>query len=376
MIYLDNAATTSPKPKSVLDAVNYAMMNFSVNPGRGGYERSIDCSQMIYDTRSKVSDFFKAKNAENVIFTPNCTTSLNIAMKGLLKKDEHFIISSLEHNAVYRTAISLKENGSDFDIAKVCIDDDETIGNFEELIKPNTKAIVCTHASNVTGQILPIEKLCRLCKHYGIKIIVDAAQTSGLIDINVDKWGIDYLCIAPHKGLYAPMGTGILITDATPKPLITGGTGSESINEHQPSFTPDRYESGTLNVAGICGIFAGIDFVNHNKQRIIDNENGVSEYLHAKLEKTKGITVYSSFDEKHVPLVSFNIDWLESEVTALKLAKYNVGVRAGLHCAPLAHETIGTIKSGCVRVAPSVFTTMNEVKYFINIINQIISDNK
>ena len=370
MIYFDNSATTSPKPIAVKNAVMRALNQNSVNPGRGGYKASLDTSQMIYDVREKVSDYFNAGGADNVIFTKNCTESINIAMQGIIGKGERFIISSLEHNAVYRTAAELKRLGADYDIAEIADDDEKTLQNFERLIFPETRAIICLHASNVTGRILPIEQIGKLCKQRSLIFIVDAAQTAGVLPIDIKRMNIDYLCIAPHKGLYAPMGTGILISDERPKPLIFGGTGSNSISDAQPDFTPDKYESGTLNVPGICGIGAGIDFVKSN-YGILNNERKIAEYMDKALRKIKGVTVYSTVDDRHVPIVTFNINGIPSEQTANLLAKHNIAVRAGLHCAPLAHKSIGTLQSGAVRAAPGAFTTMNDAKIIISAIKNI-----
>ncbi len=370
MIYFDNAATSSPKPMSVINAARNAMLNYSVNPGRGGYERSIKCSEMIYGVREKSAELFNAKSAENIIFTQNCTTALNIVMQGLINSGDHFIISSLEHNAVYRTAVALKERGAWFDIANVYDNDEQTTAEFERLIKPNTKAIVCTHASNITGQILPILKIGEICDRYDLIFIDDAAQTAGIIDIDIQKMNIDYLCIAPHKGLYAPLGTGILISDGKPEPLIFGGTGSNSISEFQPEFTPDKYESGTLNVPGIAGIGAGIDFIKRNKSAI-KREKRLSERMHNELSKIDGVSIYSKADENHVPICLFNINGLMSEETAQKLADRGIAVRAGLHCAPLAHEYIGTKDGGAVRAAFSVFNNESQVDMFVKSVRQI-----
>ena len=370
MIYFDNAATTSPIPNLVVNTVKQALNKYSVNPGRAGYNSSVKCSEMIYSVRNKVSDYFNAKSSENVIFTQNCTTSINIVMQGLIKSGMHFIISSLEHNAIYRTAEALKLKGAMFDIAKVTDDNEETILNFRNLIRPSTVAIAVTHASNVTGRILPIKELGKLCKKYGIMLIVDAAQSAGILPIDMVDMNIDYLCVAAHKGLYAITGTGILIGDNKPEPLIYGGTGSMSSSANLPDFTPDKYECGTMNVAGIASIGAGIDFVKANKA-YLKNEYKISEYLHNNLSKMNGIEIYSAFDDNHVPICSININDLPSETVAARLALKNIAVRAGLHCSPLAHKSINTLSRGCVRIAPSVFNTMNEAKILLKEISNI-----
>lgn len=375
MIYFDNSATTSPKPQSVKNAVLTALSRYSVNPGRGGYKMSLDTSQMIYDVRQKLSDCFNANGAENVIFTKNCTESINIAMQGVISAGDRFIISSLEHNAVYRSAAELECRGAKYDIADVSDDDGQTLHNFERLIFPETKAIICLHASNVTGKILPIEKIGELCKERSLIFIVDAAQTAGVLPIDVQRCNIDCLCIAPHKGMYAPMGTGVLISGALPRPLIFGGTGSNSISQTLPDFTPDKYESGTLNVPGICGIGAGVNFLKSHAG-IADRERYIAKYIDSELRKISGVTVYSAADESHVPIVTFNVGDIPSEQTANLLAKKNIAVRAGLHCAPLAHKSIGTLHSGAVRAAPGAFTTAADAKLLIAAVKNIANINR
>lgn len=370
MIYFDNSATTSPKPQNVINTVARAMNIYSVNPGRGGYKRSIDTSEMIFRVREKVADMFNAKSPENVIFTKNCTESINIAMQGIITAGDRFIISELEHNAVWRTAEMLKSRGADYDIAEVFEDDSDTLRSFESKIQSNTKAIICTHASNVSGEILPIYEIGKLCRKYNLRFIVDAAQTAGVLPIDMQKMNINSLCIASHKGLYAALGTGILISDAKPNPLIYGGTGSGSISHEQPNFTPDKYESGTLNVTGIASIGAGIDFVK-SKPHLYEHEKRFSQILHNELSKIEGVEIYTACDDRHTPMITFNVNGKNSEEVASKLARRDIAVRAGLHCAPLAHKKLGTLNRGAVRATPSVFTTERQVRYFVSAVRQI-----
>lgn len=370
MIYFDNSATTSPKPESVRRAVARALAGYSVNPGRGGYRRSVDCAEHIYRVRQAIADYFGAAGAENVVFTKNCTESVNIAMKGTIKKGDHFIISSLEHNAVYRTAVALRTAGATFDIAEVTDDDEQTLEQFARLIRPQTKAICCTHASNVCGRILPIKMIGELCFSHGIRFIVDAAQSAGVVPIHCGDMHIDCLCIAPHKGLYAPMGTGVLITDASPAPLIHGGTGSESVLPEQPDYTPDKYESGTVNVPGIFGIGAGLDFVKAHPHMQRD-ERTLSEYIHKALGKVGDVALYTQADDWHVPMITFNIGDVPSEEAAARLAQCGIAVRAGLHCAPLAHNHIGTGEWGAVRATPCAFTKKADADRLIECVRKI-----
>ncbi len=367
MIYFDNAATTNKKPQSVYCAVNKAMNLFSSNPGRSGHNLSLSTSEQIFKIREKVASFFGAKSYENVVFTPNCTTSINIAMKGLLNKGDHFLISDLEHNSVARTAFELSKNDVNLNIFEVDINnDDNTINNIKKLIKSNTKGIICTHGSNVFGVKLPVKRIGMLCKQYKLFFIVDAAQTAGIEEINMSRDCIDCLCIAPHKGLYAPMGTGILITNNKPNVLIHGGTGSVSASFNQPDFLPDKYESGTINVPGIFGISAGIDFVKNHRNEIIAKEKTIIEFIYEKLSKNENVILYN---KPEIPVLSFNIEGEKSDAVSAYLNKNNVYVRSGLHCSPLAHHKFNTEETGTIRVSPSYFNEFYEAKRFVELIN-------
>ncbi len=360
MIYFDNAATTNVKPKCVCESVCRALRDYSANPGRSGHILSIKTSKMIYDTRVKVSSFFNAKSEENVIFTSGCTMSINMCLRGMLNKGDHIIISDMEHNAVYRTAMDLIKYGVEVSVFETDIDDDVTIKNIESKIRNNTKAIVCMHGSNVFGTINPIKRIGQMCKNKDIKFIVDAAQTAGIELIDIQEMCIDCLCAPAHKGLYGIMGVGVLICDETAKPLITGGTGSSSLSENQPDFLPDKYESGTLNVPGICALSSGIDFVKRNKNKIKFIENDIVDYLYKKFKQNKNIILYN---KPSLPVLSFNIKGQGSEAIANYLNSKGVCVRAGLHCSPLAHKKFGTTDTGTVRVSASVFNDINEAKY-------------
>jgi selenocysteine lyase/cysteine desulfurase len=264
MIYFDNGATTYPKPSNVTLAVNNATRYFGANPGRGGHKLAIKASEIVYDARKAVGNFFGVSDAEKVIFTLNCTTALNTVIKGLLKKGDHVIISSYEHNAVVRPLEKLKEKGISYSVAQVFeCDNKKTIDSFRNCINENTRLCICTCASNVFGIKLPFESICALCHQYGILTCVDSAQGAGLIPIDLSESSIDYLCVAGHKGLYGPMGTGALIINCNtiPDSLIEGGTGSNSANYNQPMILPDKFESGTCNFSGIAGLREGIRFV-------------------------------------------------------------------------------------------------------------------
>lgn len=376
MRYLDNAATTFPKPQSVVMAVDNCLKKFSANPGRGGHSLSIKSAEAVYKVRKSIAELFGCSNIENVIFTQNCTTSINTVLKGILKEGDHVICSGYEHNAVTRPLNKLIESGVTYDIASVFIGDDmATLNAFEALIKENTKLIICTHASNVCGAVMPIEKIGALAKAYGILFAVDAAQTAGVLSIDVKKNNIDYLCVAPHKGLYAPMGTGILIANSEiNNTIIEGGTGSMSISQSQPEILPDRFESGTVNLSGIVGIGAGIDFIKSKGiANIYQSELNLISYLYEELRKIKGIELYTEHPRVigSAPVLSFNMKGKHSEEVAEKLNNYGIATRAGLHCAPLAHKTLNTLDVGTVRVCPSVYTSKNDIEYLINCVKKV-----
>lgn len=378
MIYLDNAATTYPKPITVQNAVSYALKNYGANPGRAGHSMSIAAAEEIYRCRMAAADFFKASGPECVAFTLNCTHAMNYVLKGLLKPGDHVVTSCVEHNAVMRPLQALTANGVTFTPALVYPgDNDATVNSFRRALQENTVLIVCTHASNVWGIRLPIERIAALGHEYGVPIAIDCAQTAGVIPIDIAYAGFDYLCIAGHKGLYAPMGTGMLITPngSDLKTIIEGGTGTNSISMEQPLTMPDRMESGTQNMPGIAGMRAGIEFV---KTRGIDtiykHEMTLAQYVYRRLSKIKGVKLYTPepVAPYFVPVISFNVGDIQSEVIAQKLSKHGIAVRAGLHCAPSAHECMGTLEQGAVRVCPSVFNNMSEMNSFITTLTKII----
>lgn len=376
MIYLDNAATSGKKPQSVITAVTKALAELSANPGRGGHTPSLKAAEKIYSAREKVANFFGAKGPERVIFTPSCTYALNFVIKGVMRRGEHIIISSMEHNAVARPTETIRRMGAEVDIAEIIFGDkDATVRSFERLIKKNTRAIVMMHASNVTGEIFPIEKIGKLCKDKGILFIVDAAQTAGVVSIDMQKMNIDFLCIAPHKGLFAPMGTGILIANKDiPYTLIEGGTGIKSALSVQPDDYPERLESGTLNLPGIVGVSVGIDFVNSKGvEKIHLAELNLIKALRKGLTKISGIELYTPHptEESFVPVLSFNIRNADSSLVAKRLNDMGIAVRAGLHCAPYAHKRLGTISSGTVRVSPSIFNNMGDIENLLRAVKTI-----
>lgn len=378
MIYLDNAATTYPKPASVQNTVQIALKKYGANPGRAGHAMSLAAAEEIYRCRTAAADFFKAPGPECVAFTLNCTHAMNYVLKGLLKPGDHVVTSSLEHNAVMRPLQKLSENGVMFTVAKVFPgDNDATLNAFRNAIRENTKLIVCTHASNVWGIRLPVERIAALGHLYNIPIVVDCAQSAGVLPIDMAESGFDYLCVAGHKGLYGPMGTGMLVTPngSNLETIIEGGTGTSSSSMEQPQTMPDRMESGTQNMPGIAGLLAGIEFVkSRGIPNIYRHEMSLIKYLYKKLSENKNIKLYTDEPDwpYFVPVLSFNVNDLPSETVSQKLNAAGIAVRAGLHCSPVAHESMGTLKQGTVRVSPSAFTTMNEMNALVAAVHKII----
>lgn len=378
MIYFDNAATTYPKPIAVVRAAYNAIISYGGNPGRAGHAMSMRVSEAVFSVRRKAAEMFNT-SSEQVIFTSNCTSALNTAIKGLVKDGDHVICSCLEHNSVYRPLYKLKkEERISFDIANVGQTKEDAIKSFSMLIKPNTKIIVCTAASNVTGRILPIAEIGELCREKGIIFIVDAAQSGGVLSIDMQAQNINALCLPGHKGLYGLTGTGLLLLNGiSPEQINTvfeGGTGSLSTQSDPPDFFPDRLEAGTINTVGILALGAGIDFVKaKTTEEIYKHEFLLCKAVYEQLSKIDGIQLYSDGFEKgtYLPIVSFNIRGMNSEDTASRLSEAGFALRGGLHCSPLAHDFYGTLDMGMVRFSPSAFTMERQVVEFLKNIRQM-----
>lgn len=375
MIYLDNGATSFPKPLSVRQNVDISLKKFSANPGRSGHSLSLRAAKEIFECRKRLKELFNANSEEEIIFTENCTMALNTVIFGLLSEGDHVLISSMEHNSVTRPLESLKDKGVTYSTFDYSYDDNETVDNVRNLIKPETKLVICTHASNVFGFRFPIERICALCHAYGILFCVDSAQSAGVFDIDVGTNQYDFVCMSGHKSLYGPMGTGVLIlNNRNLKPLLYGGTGTESVKKSQPEGLPEKFESGTQNMNGISGLKAGVDFVkNRGIKNIYNHEYKLAKRLFNGLANNRKVITYNkSFDYgKVAPVVSFNIDGVYSEDLVAKLNKYGIMTRGGLHCSPLAHTTMNTIENGTVRVVPGVFNTINDINYLLNVIRKL-----
>lgn len=369
MIYFDNAATSFPKPQIVKNNIQEIFKKYGGNPGRSGHKLSTKTALMVFKTRETISNFFCAHNIEDVIFCQNCTMAINMVIKGLLKPGDHVVISSYEHNAVLRPLYKLNQLGIiSYDVAQVFENDiEKTLKSFKKTIKKNTKLVISTHGSNVFGNILPIREISKIAHENNSMFMVDAAQTAGIVDINIKDINIDFLCAPGHKSLYGLSGIGILITNHADKlsTIIEGGTGSVSQSLSQPDFMPDKLESGTGNMIGILSLYSGINFIkNKNINKIYNHELKILQYIYNNLSKNKNIILYTDFPKinKHLPVLSFNIINMNSDQTVKLLDKKNFALRGGLHCSPLAHQTKNTLDIGTARISLGAFNTLNQAK--------------
>ena len=372
MINFDNSATTFPKPRSVKAAAALALERYGGNPGRSGHSLSLKAAEAVFAARKNIAEMFSAE-PENVIFTLNCTHALNLAIKGIVKPSDHVIISSFEHNSVARPVYAMSKTGVRFSIAEVFPEDKLTIQSFRALIRPETKAIICTAGSNVTGQILPVREIAEIAAENNLCFIVDGAQACGVIPISLSD-GINVLCAAGHKALYGPTGTGLLITDGKYpiSPIIQGGTGSTSVELEQPTFLPDALESGTVNTAGIIALNAGVSYVKRlTPERIYRYESELCRRFISGIAPLTNVIIYRENGANYLPIVLFNIKGMPSNETASKLSDMGFALRGGLHCSGLAHKSIGTLPDGGVRFAPSTLNKPEEVDGLIHAVRKL-----
>lgn len=376
-VYLDNAATSWPKPEKVYQAVYNFMRDVGVNSGRGAYRRALEADRIVFDVRMNLARLFNIDDAGRIVFTANVTESLNLAIKGLLNPGDHVLTTSMEHNAVWR-CLKVMESRDRIGITTVpCspegrLDAEKMIG----AIRSDTKMIVMTHASNVTGTLMPVEMIGAEARRRKICFLVDAAQTAGTYPIDVQSMNIDLLAFTGHKGLLGPQGTGgLYIREGfSPRPLKEGGTGGHSILERMPDDLPDRYEPGTPNVAGIAGLGESVKFIlAEGVKKIRRHEMDLTGYAIGKLKGIPGITLYGPRDPEHtVGVLSFNLGGRKPEDMAYTLDKeYGIMVRAGLHCAPCAHRTIGTIDRGTLRVGLGYFNNAGEIDYLAGALEEL-----
>lgn len=357
MIYLDSAATTLQKPPEVFRAAYTAMQELA-SPGRGGYRAAMRAAEAVYDCRALAAELFEAR-PEQIVFTMNATHALNLAIKTLVRPGDRVVISGFEHNAVVRPLYKL---GAQTVIAgKKLFSPDDTLRAFDAAITEDTSAVVCTHVSNVFGYVLPVQQIAQLCHARGVPFVLDASQSAGILPVSASKLHAAFLAMPGHKGLYGAQGTGILVCGQMPQTLLEGGTGSLSALAQMPDFLPDRAEAGTQNVCGICALRAGLAYV-HEKglEAIAAHEQMLARRLVRHLRAVSGARVFSC-GRSQTGVVSFLLPGEDCEQTARRLSEADICVRAGLHCAPLAHKSAGTLDTGTVRVSFSAFNTRQEV---------------
>lgn len=370
MIYLDNAATTLLKPAKVARAMYTAVGTLS-SPGRGGYKHSMDAAEAAFNCREKIAAFFGVNNPENIIFTLNATHGLNIAIKSIVKPGDKVVVSGYEHNSVVRP---LYASGTKIIEAESALFDRQgAVKAFEKHIDSDTALVVCNHMSNVFGYILPVEEIGEICRYYRVPFIVDASQSAGALKIDFSSLNAEFIAMPGHKGLFGPQGTGILICRDKARPLLQGGTGSNSMLLEMPDFLPDMLEAGTHNMPGIAGLREGVKFVSEKGTgNILSHERRLIRLAANGLKKIKNVNPYVSKDaDVQGGVLSFNIDGVHSETVGKLLSERNIAVRAGLHCAPAAHKSAGTLETGTVRISVSPFNTERDIKVFLFTVNKI-----
>ncbi|WP_278549329.1 aminotransferase class V-fold PLP-dependent enzyme [Paraclostridium bifermentans] len=374
MIYLDNAATTMKKPQCVIDAVVNAMTHMG-NAGRGANEAALDASRVIYDTREKISDLFNLQNPSRVAFTCNSTESLNTAIKGVLTRSDHAITTSLEHNSVLRPLYELESKGMELSVVECDENGNINYDDFESLIKDNTKAIVCTHASNLVGNLLDVKKIGEIAKKYNLVFIVDASQSAGVFPIDMQDMNIDILCFTGHKGLLGPQGTGGLCVreNVNIRPLKVGGSGVNTFSKTHPDVMPTMLEAGTLNGHAIAGLNAALDYLKEEGiENIRNREEELMFRFYNGIKDIKDIKIYGNFENKRAAIVTFNIGDIDSAAFSDELSLYyNISTRPGAHCAPLMHKSMNTVDQGAVRFSFSHYNTEEEIDTAINAVKEI-----
>ena len=367
MIYLDNSATTLIKPPQVAQAV-YDAINTMGNSGRGAYNSSISSSMVLYETRELIAEMFNLHYPEQVAFTLNATEALNTAINGLISSNDHIITTELEHNSVLRPLYRLEEKGTELTIIKANDFGNINYIDIENAIKSNTKAIVCTHCSNLTGNVLDITKIGEICKRHNILFILDASQSAGIFDIDMENQNIDVVCFTGHKSLYGPQGTGGICIKKCINiaPLKVGGSGIKTFEKTAPSSMPEHIEAGTVNSHSIAGLKAGLEFIQKTGiSKIREKENMLVNLFYDSIKNIKDIKIYGDFSTKERgPIVSINLgNYSSSSVSDELFERFEIATRSGGHCAPLMHKALGTEKQGAVRFSFSYFNTKDEVLF-------------
>lgn len=365
MIYLDHGATSWPKPEAVRRGVNCAMERLG-NPGRGGYSLSMEAAKAVYDARKTAADLFSCP-PERVVFTSSCTHGLNMAIGSLISPGDRVVVSGFEHNAVTRTLYGL---GAEIITAgRRLFDWEDTLREFRRALSMGVKAAVFTHVSNVFGYILPVEQMAALCREHGVPFILDAAQSAGHIPLDFTALGADFIAMPGHKGLLGPMGTGLLLCGALPEPIFRGGTGSQSMDREMPEFLPDRAEAGTLNVPGICGLARGMELVGRMDPAITGRREAALAKAAGEGLDALGLRVFRGDCQSGV--LSFLPRDGDCETLAQRLGEMGICVRAGLHCAPSAHESAGTLETGTVRLSFGYGSGLGDVRRFLSAVERL-----
>ena len=375
MIYFDNAATTMVKPPCVVQAVTDALCSFG-NSGRGVHGSALGASRTIYEARMALAELFGAESPDRIAFTANSTESLNIGIKGILTSGDHVITTSLEHNSVLRPLYEMEQNGVELTILPADSQGNIDYADFVRNIRPNTKAIVTTHGSNLTGNMLDINRIGQIAKEHHLIYIVDASQTAGVFPIDVQKMNIDILCFTGHKGLLGPQGTGgIYVKENIPiRPLLTGGSGVQTYLRSHPKEMPTALEAGTLNGHGIAGLLAAVQYIKEiGMDKIREKELELMWEFYNKVKMIPGIQIYGDFTDKNrCSIVTLNVgDYDSGEVSDALFQEYGIATRPGAHCAPLMHEALGTVKQGAVRFSFSHFNTKKEINIAVSALQEL-----
>lgn len=378
--YFDNSATSYPKPPCVLKAVADYMTNLGVSPGRGTYKKARNADRMLYETRKSLASLFGIAHPTQIIFCNNATEAINLALKGFLKSDQHVLTTAAEHNAVWRPLnVLAKERGIHIHTIPCNSEGLLDLDVAEQKLKQGIDLGIFVHGSNVIGSIFPIEQLTDLCHKYKTTVVVDASQTAGVVPIDVEKWGVDMLAFTGHKGLMGPTGTGglYLRKGLHLKTLKEGGTGSMSSSPYQPEDAPDRYEAGTLNMAGLAGLKAGVDFIrSYGLENLFEKETCLIQKLIKEIEDIPGILLYGPpAGKERLGLLSINISGMDSYELSRRLdERYDIMTRAGLHCAPQAHRCIGTQDIGALRISLGAFHEEKDIEYLANALREIAQE--
>lgn len=379
MIYFDNAATSLQKPETVIKAVMEAMTSLG-NASRGAHSAALGSNRMVYETRELLAELFHIDDPSRIAFTMNATESLNIAIAGIFRPEDHVITTVLEHNSVLRPLYRMEEAGAELSFLQADKKGNISYEELENAICPNTRAVICTHASNLTGNVLNLEKIGEICEKHRLLFLVDASQTAGIIPINVRKMKISVLCFTGHKGLLGPQGTGgiYVAPGINIRPLIVGGSGVQSYLKTQPDEMPARLEAGTLNAHGIAGLHAALSYIiDKGVEQIYREEHEKTDYFYRMIRNIPDIHIYGDPENGlHAPIIALNIgDYDSAQVADELMETYGIATRAGAHCAPLMHQALGTQKQGAVRFSFSQFNTREELDAGIQALRELADEN-